>query len=371
VPSLPDRLPDVARPLWRVPLPGGGLGGVAATEKYVIVSGRDLKDTHDLWRCLDAATGKTVWSLRYPAPGNLDFGSSPRATPLIHGGMAYLAGAFGHLHAVDLATGKVRWKYDTAAEFNAPSDLTWGLCGSPVIAGGKLIHFVGGPKLGIAAFDPVSGAILWKTPGGKPGYGSLLAGTFGGVEQVVGYDETTLGGWEVATGRRLWSLTPDRPKDFNVPTPIAWRGRIIVATENNATRVYGFDDAGRIVPRPEAVYAELRPDTHTPVRVGDRLFGVHNGLHRLDLSDRLKADWVWEDDALSHYTAAVASDSRLLLMTMLGEAILVDITAKEFRLLDRKVIAEEESGLYSHPAFAGGNMYLRTADGVICLPLGG
>ncbi|MBX7104162.1 MAG: PQQ-like beta-propeller repeat protein [Gemmataceae bacterium] len=355
--------------MWRVPLASPGLGGVAASAGVVIVSNRELQDSTDVWRCYDADTGNQRWSIRYPATGHLDFGNSPRATPLIHDGVAYLAGAFGHLHAVDIATGKILWNHDTQAEFAAPGDLPWGHCGSPIIAGGRLLQYVGGPDAALVAFHPKTGKVEWQTKGARPGYGSLLLGTFGGVEQVIGYDESTLGGWDVATGKRLWSITPPRPKDFNVPTAIAWNDRIVVSTENNGTRMYRFDEQGRAVPQPEATFGELRPDTHTPVRVGDRLFGVHNGLYCLDLKSGLKPVWHWDDEALSHYTAAVASDTRVLLITMLGEAILLDATADKPKVLDRKAIADDENGLYAHPAFVGNRMYLRTADAIQCYEL--
>jgi hypothetical protein len=56
---------------------------VAATREFVLVSDRGLRDTADVWTCLAADTGKPVWTHRYPAPGNLDYGNSPRATPVI------------------------------------------------------------------------------------------------------------------------------------------------------------------------------------------------------------------------------------------------------------------------------------------------
>jgi hypothetical protein len=51
---------------------------------------------------------------------------------------------------------------------------------------------------------------------------------------------------------------------------------------------------------------------------------------------------------------------------MLGEAILLDATADKPKVLDRKAIADDENGLYAHPAFVGSRMYLRTADAIQC-----
>ncbi|MGC8001492.1 PQQ-binding-like beta-propeller repeat protein, partial [Salmonella enterica] len=71
---------------------------------------------------------------------------------------------------------------------------------------GKLILYAGGPQAAIVALDPATGKTIWRAPGNPPGYGSLVVGTLGGKRQLVGHDATSLGGWDIATGRRLWKL---------------------------------------------------------------------------------------------------------------------------------------------------------------------
>jgi ABC-type phosphate/phosphonate transport system substrate-binding protein len=46
---LPDRLPEKAKWLWKKRLPSPGLGGLAATGKYLIASGREAGDTADFF----------------------------------------------------------------------------------------------------------------------------------------------------------------------------------------------------------------------------------------------------------------------------------------------------------------------------------
>ena len=71
--------------LWEFPLVKAGLGGIAATHKYVLFGDRDLDDFHDVFRCLDAGSGEVLWEVKQLAIGTLDYGNSPRATPLIVG----------------------------------------------------------------------------------------------------------------------------------------------------------------------------------------------------------------------------------------------------------------------------------------------
>ena len=49
VPWLPARLPAKAEFAWETPLPSDGVGGLAATDDYVVVSGRDSLDQADFF----------------------------------------------------------------------------------------------------------------------------------------------------------------------------------------------------------------------------------------------------------------------------------------------------------------------------------
>ncbi len=200
----------------------------------------------DEFRCYDARDGTVRWTVRYPAPGRLDYDNSPRATPLIHGGRVYLLGAFGHLTCATLDTGAVEWQMNILDLFAGDPELVWGTCSSPLLVDGKLIVNPGGPKASVVALDPESGAVIWESPGDRHAYSSFIVATLGGVRQLVGYDRESLGGWDIATGNRLWTLEPPHDGDFNVPTPVAVDGgRLLVATENNGTRLYEFDAAGK------------------------------------------------------------------------------------------------------------------------------
>jgi len=367
---LPEKLPPRPAVVWRTELASKSLGGVAATAEYVIVSDRELNDTVDVFRCLRADTGKEAWAVRYPAAGALDYGNSPRATPVIRDGLVYLHGAFGNVTCAELATGKVVWDLNTHDEFEPAAQPKWGTCSTPLLVGDRLVLNPGAKDASLVAVDAKTGKVLWKSPGRAAGYGSLIHGTFGGVGQVVGHDADSLGGWDPATGRRLWRLIPDRPGDFNVPTPIAVGGRLFVTTENNGSRLYEFGADGRIVPRPAAANRTLNPDTHTPVVAGNRVFGVSRRLYCLDLADGLKMVWEAADSAFAAYGSAVTDGRRVLILSLHGELILFDAAAGEFDGVTRMKVFDGDRGVYAHPAFVGRRAYVRGSTQVVCVDLG-
>ncbi len=365
---LPDRLPENLPIVWQKSTTGSGLSGVAATEEYVIIADRDSTDRGDIFRCLRAEDGQEIWKLEYPAAGKLDYGNSPRATPLIVGEYVYLLGAFGQLHCVSLPEGRVVWKRHLAEDYGAEVP-TWGYCASPLWVDGKLVVNPGGRETSLVALDAQTGKEVWRSPGLPAAYASFIVGHFGGVRQIVGYDAVSLGGWDVHSGRRLWTLLPPQQGDFNVPTPIDAGGRLLVSSENNGTRLYEFDAHGQIIKQPVAECPDLAPDCHTPVFAGGKLFGCWMGLWCLDVDAGLKTCWSAEDEAFEDYTSIISDGRRLLIATVTGELLLVAAGRESYELLSRVQVLERRSELLSHPAVVGNRLYLRDTRSVCCARL--
>jgi outer membrane protein assembly factor BamB/ABC-type phosphate/phosphonate transport system substrate-binding protein len=362
---LPETLPVKKVVRWKQVLFNEGLGGVAVAGDRVVVGDRDSADTEDVFHGLDRETGERVWTLRYPAPGKLDYGNSPRATPLLHDGRAYLLGAFGHLHCVRLADGRIEWQRHLRDDFHADAELVWGACSSPLVVDGRLIVNPGAGAASLVALDPATGAELWRSPGAPPAFASFVEGVLVGRRQLVGFDKTTLGGWDPATGSRLWSLEPRVAGDFNVPTPILLGDRVAVVSENNGARLIAFDPSGE--PDVVATHAQLVPDMHTPVVTAGRLFAVNRGrAFCLDAGD-LGPVWTHPDRSLKGHVSLVASADRVLALTAAGELILLDARADRFEPLARQRLFERDVTLYAHPAVADRAIYVRGPRNLLCV----
>ena len=370
---LPDRLPETPQVVWRRPLSRPGLGGVAATDRYVLVGDRDAANLSDVFHCLDARTGEELWTVMYPAAGDLDYDNAPRATPLVSDGRVFLFGAFGDLTCADLASGDILWQTNVRRQFLAEDELPWGTCSSPLAVDGLVIVNPGAPEASLVAFDQETGDVEWQTPGEPQGYGSLIVATLGGVRQIVGHTATRLCGWDPVTGEKLWELAPEVDGDFNVPTPIVIDGKLLVCTENNGSRLFAFANDGRIVAKPHAVNSELTPQSSTPVAIGSRIFCVSQRLHCLDAARGLKTLWIGEDAALGDFAPLLAAGERLLAVGRGGELLLVDAAADELRILSRWQLASEpaERGVehLTFPAIVGSRLYVRLEREVICLEL--
>ena len=360
---MPDH-PDI---IWEIPLDRSGLGGIAATETRIVFGDRDVDDFHDVWRCLNAETGEEIWHVDRLAIGALDYGNSPRTSPLIDGDRVYCLGAHGDLLCVSMADGSVAWEMNLREKFRATGELPWGYCGSPLLVNGRLVVNPGASDASLVGLNAKTGAIEWKCPGAPPSYGSFRLMQFGDHQQIVGHDKTTLGGWNAETGKRLWTVTPGRDGDFNVPTADQHMGRLLIATENNGARLYNFNGDGRIKPEPSATNDRLRPDMSSGVVVNDRFYCVNRFLYCLDLNDNLNELWRIRDSSLADYGSIIASGERVLVVGK-GKLLLLKADGTQ-SIISATRVFEENLPLYSHPAIAGDRLYIRGETSIRAIQL--
>jgi outer membrane protein assembly factor BamB len=377
---LPDQLPKKPAVVWSRPLARSGLGGIAATRTHVVFGDRDDADERDVFRCFDADTGDVIWEVEYEAPGDLDYGNSPRATPLVHNGRVILLGAMGDLRCVTLATGETNWKRHLVRDFAVPKAAVsaWGYCSSPLIADDRLVVSPGAPDAAVVALDPVTGAELWRAPGHPAGYGSFVATVVGGRRQVIGFDAQSLGGWEVATGRRIWEWKPPLGGGFNVPTPVLFPGepvRVLISNETDGTVLFAFNDDGRLLVESVASSEDLSAEMATPVAVGRYVIGTQDRLVALDAADALRTLTTLEEPSLATYAAVIAGPASVLTVGNGGRLALYDVTKDGCRLNSTTTVlpASESSGaqcpVYSHPAIVGTRLYIRGSHDLVCVDL--
>ncbi len=367
---VPEKLDAKPRFAWTVKTTGPGLSGLAVAGGRVILADKSVDKKNDIWRCLDAKTGKEIWTLKYPAEGQMPYTNSPRATPVICEGKVYLLGAFGDLHCVEFGTGKVIWKTHLIKDFGAKCP-KWGMTATPLIVDDKLIVNPGAKKASVVALDRLTGKVIWKTPGQPAAYAPFVLANMRGRRHIIGYDATSLGGWNIDSGKRIWTVTPPEKDDFNVPTPIAVNDRLLVATENNSTRLYDFLYPSRMIRnRARADFPDLAPDMITPVVHNQLVFGCHDShLYCLD-PNTLKLLWKAQDESYYRFATLIAGNGRVLITTIDGELLLVRADRKKYELISRlQVLTGEETEVWSHPAITEGRLYIRDKSSITCLLL--
>lgn len=171
--------------------------------------------------CLEAATGRRIWSHAYPVEYRDDFGygSGPRAGPVVSGGRVVTFGVTSWLKCFDLETGKLEWSHDCEKEFEVPKYF-FGSGASPLIVGDRVMVNLGGSgDRCVCAFSLADGKLLWTTNHAwGQSYSSPIVAKWNGGERVLvfagGKSEPSTGG--------LLSLDPATGK---VESDFFWRAR--------------------------------------------------------------------------------------------------------------------------------------------------
>jgi outer membrane protein assembly factor BamB len=342
--------------LWAFDLQTRGSSGAVVSGSSVVVT--DHADAKDIVYCLKADTGAQLWKYSMDAPDK-DYngqGASPSATPVIAGGRVFTVSAGGDITCLNLATGEKVWSVSLTERYNVAPP-AYGFCASPTVVDGKLLYCPGAPDAAIVALDPATGQELWRGVGKEAAYASFCVSTFGGVKQVVTQDSVEMIGWELATGKCLWTVVPPKAWDFNVNTPVAVDGKIFVATDGNFARLYSFGANGVINQEPIATSNDYGPDVNTPVYYKGYLYGTSPvmGLVALDSTAGLKTVWSLKTDGLDANTSLIVGNDHLLVYDEGGIVYLLEAAGAATKLLG------------SFQATAGGDAYMALTTGVLLL----
>ncbi|NUQ61654.1 MAG: PQQ-like beta-propeller repeat protein [Pirellulales bacterium] len=252
-----DRLPPEGPPVrWRTPI-GAGFSGPAVAGGRVFLMDRILDegasaDVKTQWNyrdktkgqervlCLDAASGKVLWKYAYPCAYETAYGSGPRATPTVCGDRVYTLGAMGDLWCLDSATGGVVWQKNFVRDNHADVPL-YGFASAPLVDGDRLIVMVGGQGQAVMALDRHTGRELWKAgTASEPGYSAPLIRTLAGKRQLVVWHADALAGFELDSGKELWSVPHPVTAGIAISTPAIEGNRLAVSSQYEGALMLEF-----------------------------------------------------------------------------------------------------------------------------------
>lgn len=210
--------------LWRQPAGGGYAGFTAVGPLLFTIEQRGDKETV---ACYDPDTGVERWSYEHPAHFKEALGGpGPRATPTYFAGCVYSLGAAGHLACLDAATGKPKWTRDI---LEGNDNVQWGMSGSPLVYDDVVVVNPGAQNeaskgKALVAFDRETGKQKWTAGSTRAGYSSPMLATLGDVRQILLLDGEGLGGYDAATGKRLWWFAFPTYQGINVAQPLVLAG---------------------------------------------------------------------------------------------------------------------------------------------------
>jgi outer membrane protein assembly factor BamB len=355
--------------VWKQPIPGHGWsspvvqdGRIYLTTAVPIGAGK-TPDQSLRALCLDAATGKPLWTTEVflqdgkKAPAIHAKNSHASPSPLIKG--KHLFVHFGHQGTACLdLDGNVVWG-NTELRY-AP---VHGNGGSPIWADGRLVFCAdGGDKRFIVALDPDSGKVVWKTDRTSPAsrkfsFGTPLLITVDGKQQIVNPASDVVTAYDPKDGTELWRVKYD---GYSViPRPVAGHGLVFLSTGYDSPRMLAIrtDGTGDVTKSHVAwSMTKAAPHTPSPLLVGDELYTVSDSGMASCVNART-GKVHWQKRVEGAYSASpFYGDGKIYLQSEQGLCTVLRAGTK-YEVLAENALAEKTFASY---AAADGALYVRT-----------
>ncbi len=335
-------------------------------------------------------TGELAWVVAVRARHETVLGGvGPRSTPTIRDGVVYATGATGWLHAIEGASGRVRWKrniltdlgIDPAAHVAA---VAWGRAGSPLVTDSLVIVPGGGPlfkpgpdgatAVSLVGYDRATGERRWAAGDEQISYVTPELVSVAGREVVLAVNESRVVGYDPADGRERWGF--EWPGHSNSDATCS-QAHVLADGRIFISKGYGIGVAVFAAPPaadPPAFTAAWRQPGMLKTKFTN--VAIHDG-HAYGLSDGI-LECVRLADGRRRWKKGRYGQGQvlrvgawLLVQAESGEVVLVECTPE--RHVERARLAALDGQTWNTLALSGDRLLVRNAEEAACylLPLAG
>ena len=243
--KAPATWPKELKQAWKVEI-GNGVATPALVGNRLYTFSR--QDPNEIVRCLDATTGKELWSDKSEAlapTGGAGGYPGPRSSPTVAEGKVVTYGVRGTLTCFEAESGKILWR----KESTTGSWPTFFTSSSPLIVNGLCIAQLGNDQEGsITAFDLNSGDEKWKWSGDGTAYASPVPMELGGTRLIIAQSAKRVVALDAANGKLMWE-TPFavQGRGNNTATPIIDGDLVIYAGSGRGATAVKLSKQGEAI----------------------------------------------------------------------------------------------------------------------------
>lgn len=370
--AWPENGPNL---VWSVDKLPRGHSSVSFGDNRIFLTGNEGEN--DILVALDSL-GKIKWQTPY---GRSWSKSNPesRCTPTVEGSRVYVSSGFGDIACIDAATGKIIWSVKASEVYKGMYG-EWGIAESLLLDGQKLYFSPGGPETMTIALDKTNGKLIWKSQSinDAPAYVSPILVERGGRKLIINVSLHYVFAIDASNGSLLWKIDhttaidskksmaiwPDAPL-IKCVTPLYKDGKIyITGGYDHGSALIGLNDDGT---NASVIWTDSVLDVHHGgvVLVNGYIYGS-NWLSNND-GNWCCLDWntgkkMYEE----HWKckgSIISADGMLYIYDEKSGFIgLVRPNPSKFDLVSSFRITKGSGPYWAHPVINKGRLFLRHGD---------
>ena len=355
------------RELWRHRV-GPGWSSFAVVGQRLFT--QEQRGDDEVVVCYHSDTGEELWAHRDADRfSEVVAGPGPRATPTFHDGNLYALGASGRLNCLDAVGGSVRWSRDVAADSGAKTP-QWGFSASPLVAEGIVTVFAGGPNgKSVLGYKASTGELAWSAGEGALSYCSTQLARIAGVEQILVTTNLGLTAFRPASGEILWDHRWPQDGIARIVQPaLVDKSDVLIGTGMGVgtRRVSLKRDGDSWTTQEVWTSRAIKPYFNDLVVHDGYLYGFDSNVFMcVSLADG-RARWRARGYG-SGQVLLLADQNLLLILSEQGEVALVQASPDSHQELAKFQALEGKT--WNHPVVAHGKLFVRNGEEAACYEL--
>jgi outer membrane protein assembly factor BamB len=315
-------------------------------------------------------TGGTGYIYVFDASGKLlnkkeygrEWGESyngTRGTVTPDNGKLYLISGYGDIICLDESDLSIVWKKNMLTDFDG-SNITWGICESPLIVGDKLIATPGGKTNNIVALDKNTGNLIWSCDGDGElsAYCSPVYVGDQQIPQIITMMQKHIIGVDLATGKKLWSYEHINQHGVHPNVPV-YADNMLLCTSGygKGSVMLRLTGGGRSV---EKVWESSQLDSRlgAMVKIGNYAYGSGDRNRYWFCVDWKTGELKYRENTLG-IGNIISADGMLYCYAEKGDVALANINQDKFDIVGKFPVTLGTDQHWAHPVIHKGVLYVR------------
>jgi outer membrane protein assembly factor BamB len=320
--------------------------------------------------------GKSLWQTKNGPAWKGEYPAA-RASVTYSDRFLYHENAHGRVACLDAASGREVWSVNLLEAFGG-QNITWGMSECLLVDDHAVYATAGGKEALLVALDKKTGALLWKTPplfddgsAESASYASPVLVEFGGRRLIIGCSLRHLYCADAANGTLQWTRRfPTTYSVISMVPALVGDGVFMTAPHGKGGKFFQLNAPalpGGVVEAKDRWSTPLDTLQGCVVQTGGMLVGSYYGGRKGWAALNAETGEVLYSLPDTTKGAPLVADGRIYALCEDGWMLLMEAAESQFNIHGKfRFVNAEQRDAWAHPVVFDGKLYLRFHENLVC-----